>query len=68
MSTVRRPLRNPTPSDISQLQHEIVWLEDKISVVREEMKKRPSKIKQLNDLQRQVDHAKNVLFHYNKLK
>jgi predicted nucleic acid-binding Zn-ribbon protein len=68
MSTVRRPLRNPTSSDISQLQHEIVWLEDKISVVREEMKKRPSKIKQLNDLQRQVDHAKDLIIHYNKLK
>lgn len=37
-----------------QLQHEIKWLENKMIMVNEKIKKKPSKIKELNDLKRQV--------------
>ena len=37
-----------------QLQHEIKWLENKMIIVNEKIKKKPSKIKELNDLKRQV--------------
>ena len=64
MSTVKKPLKNPTSHDISRLQFEIDWIKNKINEVREEMKKRPSKIKHLNDLQRQLDHNNSILLLY----
>jgi len=64
MSTVKKPLKNPTSHDISRIQFEINWIENKMNEVREEMKKRPSKIKYLNDLQRQLDHNNGILLLY----
>ena len=66
MSTVKKPLKNPTSHDISQIQFEINWIENKMNEVREEVKKRPSKIKYLNDLQRQLDHNNGILLLYTK--
>ena len=66
MSTVKKPLKNPTSHDISQIQFEINWIENKMNEVREEVKKRPSKIKHLNDLQRQLDHNNGILLLYTK--
>jgi hypothetical protein len=67
MSTVKKPLKNPTSHDISQIQFEINWIENKMNEVREEMKKRPSKIKHLNDLQRQLDQNNSVLLSYTQI-
>jgi len=64
MSTVKKPLKNPTSHDISRIQLEINWIENKMNEVREEIKKRPSKIKHLNDLQRQLDHNNTILLLY----
>jgi predicted nucleic acid-binding Zn-ribbon protein len=43
--------------EIDQAKHELKWLRNKMAEVKEEMKKRPSKVKHLNDLQRQVDQT-----------
>ena len=67
MSTTKKPLKNPTSHNISQLQYEIDWIKNKMNEVREEMKKRPSKIKHLNDLQRQLDHNNSILLSYDLL-
>ena len=67
MSTIQKPLWNPKPRDVAQLEHEIRWIENKMLEVREEMRKRPSKIKHLNDLQRQLDHRNDALNYYNQL-
>lgn len=50
-----------SPELIRQMRHEIVWLDNKIEEVREQMKKRPSKIKHLRDLERQKQEKENWL-------
>jgi hypothetical protein len=65
MSTNRKPLNNPTPAALSQLVCEIQWLKRKMLEVEEQMKRRPSKIKHLNDLQRQLDHTDAILEFHN---
>ena len=65
MSTIRKPLSNPTPAALSQLACEIEWLQRKMVEVSEQMKRRPSKIKHLNDLRRQLDHTKAILEFHN---
>ena len=64
MSTVQKPLHNPTLFDIVQLEKEIEWTQNKMTEVRKEMERRPSKIKHLNDLQRQLNHRQDVLNFY----
>jgi hypothetical protein len=49
------------PTLIRQMHHEINWLENKILEVEEQMKKRSSKIKHLNDLKRQIKEKKDWL-------
>lgn len=66
MSTIKKPLKNPSSGDISQLRCEIKWIENKMKEVREEIRKRPSKIKHLNDLQRQLDQNNGILSHYSQ--
>jgi predicted nucleic acid-binding Zn-ribbon protein len=39
--------------EISQINHEIRWIEEKMEKVKQEMIRRPSKIRHLNDLLRQ---------------
>jgi len=42
---------------ISQIQAEIKWIEKKIEQVKQEMIRRPSKIRHLNDLLRQKNES-----------
>jgi hypothetical protein len=46
---------------ISQVLHEISWLEQEIRRVEDLMKKRPSKQRHWNDLQRQLQDRKDIL-------
>jgi len=50
-----------SPELIRQFHHEIAWLENKCLEVEEQMKKRPSKVKHLNDLKRQIQEKKDWL-------
>jgi len=43
--------------EISQIQAEISWLEKKMEQVKQEMIRRPSKIRHLNDLLRQKNES-----------
>jgi hypothetical protein len=45
----------------NQCRAEIIWLEKEVERVREEMKKRSSKIKHLRDLERQIQERRNIL-------
>ena len=53
-----------TPHQEYQVRHEIKWLLNKCHEVEEEMKKRPSKIRHLNDLKRQIKDRKEILERY----
>lgn len=46
---------------ISQVAHEIDWLDKEILKVKEEMKKRPSKIRHLRDLERQKSDRQTII-------
>jgi hypothetical protein len=45
----------------SQVLHEISWLNQEIEKVKEQMKKRPSKQRHLNDLLRQLKDKEEIL-------
>ena len=42
-------------NELVQMEHEAKWLHNKMDIVRREMEKRPSKIKHLKDLERQLN-------------
>jgi len=50
-----------TPHQEYQVHREIQWLLNKCIEVEEEMKKRPSKIRHLNDLKRQIKEREEIL-------
>lgn len=45
----------------SQIEHEIQWLLNEASKVKEQMKKRPSKWRHLRDIERQIEERKMKL-------
>jgi hypothetical protein len=45
----------------SQCRSELAWLETEADRVREEMTRRPSKIRHLRDLERQMQDHRNIL-------
>jgi hypothetical protein len=47
--------------DADKVKHELDWLEREADKVREEMEKRPSKIRHLNDLKRQMQDKEVML-------
>lgn len=50
-----------TPHQEYQVYREIQWLLNKCIEVEEEMKRRPSKIRHLNDLERQIKEREEIL-------
>lgn len=66
-SAILAPMSTPCKTKLSpsysreQVLSEIRWLSDKASEVREEMKRRPSKVRHLHDLERQIKDRKEIL-------
>jgi hypothetical protein len=50
-----------TPESRRQFMQEIMWLERRCLEVQEKMKRKPSKIRELNDLKRQIKERQDLL-------
>ena len=50
-------------NDLAQMEHEVKWISNKMDIVKKEMEKRPSKIKHLNDLKRQLNQKLERIQH-----
>lgn len=51
---------------VSRCLHEIEWLQNEAEKVREQMKKRPSKIRHLRDIERQIRDHEEILKRYHE--
>lgn len=61
MSTPQRVDVSESVWPNSQVLHEIKWCEDRIELLLLNLQRKPSTIKQINDLRRQIEDKRKVL-------
>jgi hypothetical protein len=61
MSTPQRVDVSESVWPDSTILHEIDWCERRICVLQLELQRKPSKIREINDLKRQIEDKKSVL-------